>query len=178
MDACATRRWLPRTLVLIGLIAGSHVSGSPVHSPRPQRAAALEGPRRSSRLTETRADAAQVRDLIDLVNRRRRAIGCAPLIWDERLAKVAQHHSEAMARDGNFSHDDPNGDDPFDRMRDAGVVFRAAAENIAFGQRTGEEVYESWFRSPGHRANLENCVYTRHGVGLYRNRWTHVFARY
>ena len=54
---------------------------------------------------------------------------------------------------------------------------RAAAENIATGQASGREVYDGWVRSRGHRTNLENCAYTHHGIGLYQNRWTHVFAR-
>jgi len=123
-------------------------------------------------------DAAEVRALVALVKRRRASVRCPPLIWDDRLARVAQRHSEAMARRDFFSHVDRNRKDPFDRMRDAGIRFRAAAENIALGQAGATEVFESWVRSPGHRANLDNCIYTHHGIGLYRRRWTHLFARF
>jgi uncharacterized protein YkwD len=36
-------------------------------------------------------------------------------------------------------------------------------------------VVRDWLSSPGHRANIENCVYTRHGVGKAGTLWTHVF---
>ena len=123
-------------------------------------------------------DATEVRALVDLVRRRRASVGCPSLIWDDRLARVARRHSEAMALRGFFSHVDRNRKDPFDRMRDAGIRFRAAAENIAMGQAGATEVFDSWVRSRGHRANLDNCVYTHHGISLFRRRWTHVFARY
>jgi uncharacterized protein YkwD len=120
----------------------------------------------------------EVRTLEQLVNRHRIAIGCRRLVWDERLAKVAQAHSEAMARRGFFDHVDPQGRDPFDRMQRAGISFLAAGENIAVGPSTAREVLAGWMRSRGHRENIENCSYTHHGIGLYRNHWTHVFARY
>jgi uncharacterized protein YkwD len=121
---------------------------------------------------------AEIRALVTVVNRRRKARGCDPLVWDERLARVAARHSEAMARQDFFSHVDRHGKDPFDRMRDAGIGFRAAAENIAFGQTSAAEVFDGWVKSRGHRDNLDRCDYTHHGIGLYRNRWTHVFAKF
>src|SRR5437867_4420077 len=76
---------------------------------------------------------AEIRDLVARINRHRRAIGSEPLTWDERLASVAQRHSEDMARRHYFDHVNPDGLDPFDRMRRAGIRFRFAAENLAAG---------------------------------------------
>jgi len=131
-----------------------------------------------SRPTATTAAARELRLLVLVVNQHRAAIGCPPLIWDERLARVALRHSEAMARRGFFGHFDPEGIGPFERMRRAGISYRAAGENVAAGQSRGIQVYDDWMKSPPHRRNLENCVYTHHGIGLYHNRWTHLFARY
>ena len=119
----------------------------------------------------------EVRDLLERINRRRAAIGCRPLLWDERLAQVAWSHSRDMARRGFFAHENPDGDDPFDRMRHAGIRFRAAAENLAMGQRTGRETFDGWMNSPGHRRNLEDCVQTRVGIAVFRDRWTCVLCR-
>ena len=157
---------MPWSAVLALSVAGCH-TGSSTPSGTPASAAHAGG-----------TDADEVRAVATLVNQRRSTIGCRALIWDERLARVAQRHSEAMADQGFFSHVDRKGNDPFDRMRAAGISFRAAAENIAEGQVSAREVYDGWVRSPGHRANLQNCGYTHHGIGLYRNRWTHVFARF
>jgi len=115
---------------------------------------------------------AEIQDLVARINRHRRAIGCPTLRWDDRLAAVALRHSQDMARRRFFSHTNPDGRDPFDRMRRSGVRFRAAAENLAAGQITGAETFEGWMGSPGHRRNLEDCDYTRIGIGLHRGRWT------
>lgn len=121
---------------------------------------------------------AEVEALADKINRHRVAIGCRALIPDRRLAAVARRHSEDMVRRRFFDHTNPDGRDPFERLRAAGLRYRAAAENIARGQTRGRETYDDWIASPGHRRNIENCKYTHFGIGLYRNTWTLVLVRY
>jgi uncharacterized protein YkwD len=118
-----------------------------------------------------------IREFVHLVNQRRVAKGCPPLIWSQRLAAVAEAHSRDMATRGFFSHTNPDGASPFDRLEDAWVRYYQAAENIAAGHRTAESVFQGWLASPKHRANLEDCNLTHHGVGRYENRWTHVLVR-
>ncbi len=50
-----------------------------------------------------------------------------------------------------------------------GGSYRAAGENIAYGQRSAEQVMEGWMNSSGHRANILNAQYTAIGVGVYRS---------
>ncbi len=120
----------------------------------------------------------EARALADRINRHRGAIGCPSLRWDERLASVARRHSQDMAKRRFFSHTNPDGRDPFDRLRAAGVQYRAAAENIAYGRTSGRDTYDDWIESPDHRGNMENCEYTSFGIGLVDRRWTLVLARY
>ena len=120
---------------------------------------------------------AEVRVFVRLLNEHRVEVECPALIWDERVANVASAHSTDMARAGYFSHTNLAGQSPFDRLRAARITYRAAAENIAYGQQTGQDVLRSWLNSPGHRTNIDNCNYNRHGVGLVNARWTHVFIR-
>jgi uncharacterized protein YkwD len=87
---------------------------------------------------------------------------------------VAQRHSEDMFNYSFFSHTNQEGKSPFDRLQGAGIRYRLAAENIASGQRTAEEVLRSWLQSRGHRRNIENCELRQHGVGVSNHRWTHV----
>ena len=112
---------------------------------------------------------------VSLVNDHRVAVGCAPLTWITEVAGVAQAHSVDMAQRDFFDHTTPDGRSPFDRLREAGLEFRRAAENIAYGYGTPHAVLEGWLDSPGHRANIENCELTEHGVGLHATRWTHLF---
>lgn len=120
---------------------------------------------------------AELGDLVDLVNRYRRSKGLVTLAWSERVARVAQAHSEDMVRRDYFSHKSPDGKTPGARLLAAGIRYEAAAENIAEGQETAEEVFRSWMNSPGHRKNLENPTSTHHGIGLRQRHWTHVLIR-
>ena len=52
-----------------------------------------------------------------------------------------------------------------------------AGENIAWGTGSGDRAFDMWINSSGHRANIENCSYTHHGVGLADGRWTHLFLQ-
>lgn len=115
-----------------------------------------------------------VAEFVELARSARRDAGCPDLTWDARAAGVAMAHSADMLRRGYFSHDSPEGVGPFERLRKAGVTFSAAAENIAYGAWTGAAAFQQWIRSPGHRRNLLNCRYTRHGVGVAGDRWTHI----
>lgn len=61
------------------------------------------------------------------------------------------------------------------------MSHRGAGENIAWGQKTPEQVMEGWMNSAGHRANILNEKYTSIGVGYYqnaagRNYWSQLFT--
>jgi uncharacterized protein YkwD len=120
-------------------------------------------------------------DVIAATNRERRVAGCPDLTVDPVLTVVAQAHSVDMAVAGYFSHDGRDGRTPFDRITAAGFAFSVAAENIAAGQRDPDTVLRAWMDSPGHRANILNCLLTRIGVGFatggsYGTYWTQDFA--
>jgi uncharacterized protein YkwD len=85
-----------------------------------------------------------------------------------------------MCTRGYFDHTGLDGRDPFDRLRDGGVRFSSAGENIAWGQGSAAEVHDAWMNSAGHRRNILAGDYARIGVGLDRcggeMYWTEVFA--
>jgi uncharacterized protein YkwD len=118
-----------------------------------------------------------VADFVERLNRERRDAGCAALAWDDDVARVARAHSADMVRRDFFSHSNPDGDDPFERLASAKIAYRSAAENILQGATTGLAALDLWMGSPGHRANLMNCGMTHHGVGRVDDYWTHVFIR-
>jgi uncharacterized protein YkwD len=62
-------------------------------------------------------------------------------------------------------------------LSDAGVEWSGGAgENIALTPGGAESALSLWLNSAGHRANIENCSYSHHGVGLSGNLWTHLFV--
>ena len=117
--------------------------------------------------------------VLALVNQERAAAGCGPVAADAALAAVARAHSADMRDRRYFSHDTPEGLDPFDRARAAGVSY-ARAENIAQGQPDPAAVMAAWMDSPGHRANILNCDLTRLGIGVAQGPggpwWTQLFG--
>jgi uncharacterized protein YkwD len=117
----------------------------------------------------------RIREFVQRVNQQRREAGCPPLVWSPRLAAVAQRHCEDMAARGFFGHTNPDGASPFDRLGDAWIEYSRAGENVAAGYRTAESVFQDWLKSRRHRANLDDCAYTHHGVGYFEGRWTHLF---
>jgi uncharacterized protein YkwD len=129
----------------------------------------------TARRPETAAPAREIARFTSLMNAHRVSVGCRALTWSAKVAAVAQAHSADMGRRDFFDHINPDGKTPFDRLRRAGIRYSAAAENIAYGTASATRVLELWLKSPGHRANIENCRYTHHGVGLFQGRWTQVF---
>ncbi|MGE0784800.1 MAG: CAP domain-containing protein [Sandaracinaceae bacterium] len=118
--------------------------------------------------------------VIELANQARAMNGAGMVTCDEDMSRAARLHSQDMCQQGYFSHDSLDGRSPFDRMRDEGVTFGAAGENIAQGQRGPDEVHDAWMNSSGHRANILNGSFRRIGVGLDecngRYYWTQNFA--
>jgi len=103
--------------------------------------------------------------LFELVNEERRAVGLAPLVWDERLVPVARQHSQEMFELGYFSHDSPVKGSPFDRIHAAGIDYQKAGENLAYAQSV-TVAHRGLMDSPGHRANILDPAYTRIGIGV------------
>jgi uncharacterized protein YkwD len=103
--------------------------------------------------------------MLQLVNRERVAAGLQPLSADPELTEVARQHSTDMFVRGYFAHDTPEGLDPFDRMRAAGVRFGAAGENLALAP-TVQVAHTGLMNSPGHRANILHRDFGRVGIGI------------
>lgn len=119
----------------------------------------------------------QVEAFIAAMNDHREYVGCEPLTWNRDVAEVAQAHSLDMLQRDFFAHTNPDGASPFDRLTAADIAYSRGAENIAWGYGSAEAVLAGWLDSPGHRANIENCSLTEHGVGLVETHWTHLFVR-
>lgn len=118
-----------------------------------------------------------IAELTARVNSYRASVGCPSLSWHDPLADVAQEHSEDMVRRSFFGHVNPDGESPFDRMRAAGIRWSGpAGENLAAFVEDPATVLDRWLRSPGHRANLNDCRYRHHAVGLSQGHWTHLFV--
>lgn len=120
--------------------------------------------------------------VIQLVNVERSKIGVPSLAKNNQLTDVARTKSEDLITNNYFSHNSPVYGSPFNMLDTFGISYNAAAENIASGQRTSEEVMNTWMNSTGHRANILSSNYNQIGVGVARDQngnmyWTQLFIR-
>jgi uncharacterized YkwD family protein len=123
--------------------------------------------------TSTSSFAAQV---VTLVNQERAKAGLGALKSDNAtLTNVALAKAKDMYDKGYFDHNSPTYGSPFDMMKQFGVNFSYAGENIAKGQPTPQEVMTAWMNSSGHRANILNTHYTTIGVAYYNGVWVQEF---
>ncbi|MBQ8390218.1 MAG: SafA/ExsA family spore coat assembly protein [Oscillibacter sp.] len=116
-------------------------------------------------------------EVIRLVNAERAKQGLKALTANWELSRVARYKSQDMVDNKYFSHTSPTYGSPFQMIKNFGISFRTAGENIAYGQRTPQAVVNAWMNSSGHRANILNSSYTQIGVGYVAsgNYWTQMF---
>lgn len=127
---------------------------------------------------KTPANISQIaQQVIDLTNAERQRNGLPALKADAQLSGVAQKKSTDMQQNNYFSHTSPTYGSPFDMMRDFGVTYKTAGENIAQGQQTPQQVVQAWMNSEGHRKNILSRDFTHIGVGYEKNgnHWTQMF---
>lgn len=88
--------------------------------------------------------------VIERTNAVRARYGLRPLVADVRLMRQARRHTAWMARARSMQHSG------------------GAIENIAMGQRSPDEVVNTWLADPPHAAPILNAGYTKIGVAAYR----------
>ncbi len=101
--------------------------------------------------------------VVALVNAERTKQGLSALTIDTKVQQAALVRAKESAQ--SFSHTRPNGSSFSTALTEAGVSYRTAGENIAYGQSTPQQVMNAWMNSSGHRANILNANYTTIGVG-------------
>jgi uncharacterized protein YkwD len=103
--------------------------------------------------------------MLEMVNKERKSRGLNPLKPDPEMTRVARAHSRDMFVRGYFAHVNPDGKDPFDRMKAAKVSFMHAGENLALAN-TLQIAHTNLMNSPGHRANILRPGFGRLGIGV------------
>ncbi len=137
---------------------------------------------KAEKTTETTTAAVNVnqsmaQQVLTLVNNARAQNGLSALKLNNSLSAVAQKKAEDMKNKNYFSHTSPTYGSPFDMMRNAGITYKTAGENIAYGQKTANEVFNAWMNSTGHRQNILNKSYKEMGLGVTSGKvyWSQMF---
>ncbi|MEG4442550.1 CAP domain-containing protein [Microcoleus sp. AT9_B5] len=147
----------------------------------------LTGERSASQVAPTPTNQNFIYRVLELTNIERGKLSLSPLTLNTQLLNAAENHSQNMALQDFFSHTGKDGSSLGSRISATGYQFSAAAENIAAGSSTPEQVVSSWMNSSGHRANILNPNLKEIGIGYYfladdtgtenwNHYWTQVFA--
>ena len=119
---------------------------------------------------------AYVTEVVRLVNAERAKAGLPALTMERTVNAAAQVRAQEIVL--NFSHTRPNGASCFTALREAGVNYRGAGENIAYGQSSAQAVVNAWMNSEGHRANILNANFTAIGVGHHVQNGVHYWTQF
>ena len=107
------------------------------------------------------------RDILTLTNAERQRVGVAPLVWDSTLAYCATVRAAELpllTYEQNKNHLRPDGSEWYTVNEE--VMY---AENIAYGQKTVDEVFNDWVHSTsGHYEHMINPNYKTFAVSLYQ----------
>ena len=114
--------------------------------------------------------------VFEIVNQERIKAGVKPLKFNNDMYKAAMVRAKEC--DESFSHDRPNGTSCFTALKEAGVKYLSAGENIAMGYRTPADVMKGWMNSEGHRNNILNPNFTDFACGVYKSGyWSQFFCK-
>lgn len=104
--------------------------------------------------------------MLDLHNKQR----STDLIISEKLEAAAQSHAETMAKIGRLTHRRLES-----RVKSFSYSYKNIGENVAWGQKTVEQVMSTWLRSRGHARNIKGN-FTEVGFGRSGNYWCVIFG--
>lgn len=106
--------------------------------------------------------------VIKYINDQRAANGLPALTKNTKLMDISQRKSDEMVEDNYFLHTSPTYGTPFDMMKNFGITYQTAGENLA-GNSTMKAAVDSWMNSEGHRKNVLSSSYNQVGVGVTKS---------
>ena len=104
--------------------------------------------------------------LLSATNNQRNANGRKPLTLNSKLSQAAQAKANDMVARNYWSHNTPDGQEPWVFFANAGYQYIKAGENLAYGFLTSSEAVTGWMNSPSHRENLLDADFTEVGFGF------------
>lgn len=107
-------------------------------------------------------------EVFDLINAKRVANGLSALKIDDELQNVARIKAQDMVDNNYFSHTSPIYGSPFNMIKNFGISYKTAGENIA-GNSSNSGAVNAWMNSEGHKANILNSSFNYTGIGVVKS---------
>lgn len=105
-------------------------------------------------------------NLTRFTNEERVKAGLPPVTENPILNASAQAKAQDMADRNYWSHDSPDGVEPWSFIKAQGYNYSFAGENLACGWENSEKVTKGWMASPSHKVNIVKPEYTQVGYGI------------
>lgn len=115
--------------------------------------------------TTTASLTADELETFNLINQQRINNGLSALVIDEEVQRVARIKAQDMVDNNYFAHNSPTYGTPFNMLKNFGISYNSAGENIA-GNSSNSAAVTAWMNSSGHRANILNSSYNYTGIGV------------
>ena len=119
-------------------------------------------------LTTTPENDANIYYILERINAIRNENGLPALTLDSLITATAQTKARDMVENNYFSHNSPTYGSPFLMMKNAGITYKAAGENIA-GNNNLDDAINSFINSPEHSQNILSNAYNYIGIGLEKS---------
>ena len=104
--------------------------------------------------------------LLSSTNAQRSSNGKSSLKINQQLTTAAQTKADDMIARNYWSHNTPDGQQPWVFVSNAGYKYTKAGENLAYGFATSADTVIGWMNSPTHKANLLDDAFTEVGFGI------------
>lgn len=105
-------------------------------------------------------------DLLTATNKQRDSNQAADLTLNSELSAAAQAKANDMVTRNYWSHNTPDGKEPWVFINATGYKYQKAGENLAYGFATSKDTVTGWMNSPSHRENLLDKDFTEVGFGF------------
>ncbi len=104
--------------------------------------------------------------LLESTNIKRTEAGVATISLNPKLTDAAQSKADDMVKMNYWSHESPDGKQPWLFIAKTGYIYSKAGENLAFGFDTNQQVIDGWLNSTTHRANMLDSSFQEVGFGI------------
>ena len=112
------------------------------------------------------ATSMSVNELLSATNSDRASNGVGALALNSQLDQAAQAKANDMVARNYWSHNTPDGQEPWVFIDNAGYKYQKAGENLAYGFLTSPDTVAGWMNSPPHKANMLDSAFTEVGFGF------------
>lgn len=120
--------------------------------------------------------------LLTLTNQKRLDFRISTLKENYKLNQAAYLKAKDMLSYNYFAHTSPSGKNPWYWLSKVGYDYQYAGENLAIDFVDSEELFQAWYSSSTHRANIINPKFQDIGMavlsGNFKGRRTTVVVQY